>query len=108
MFGNGFSGTLELVLCEDTLCLTVFIPIHIPAIRTRGIPIPNPTPRSTLIVSALVLALGEGAGAASEAFEGPALEVELAVILVVEEVEDVKVVDELEADELAALLVMLK
>lgn len=101
MLGNRDSGTPELIPREeDCLCLTDFMPIHTPAMRTKGIPIPSPTPRLTLTVSVLELALEGDAGAVSELLWGGVLKVELAIMLVVKEVSDVKAVDELELDEL--------
>lgn len=101
MSGNWDSGTPELVPREeDCLCLTDFRPIHIPAMRTKGIPIPTPTPRPTLTISVLELALEGDAKAVSELLWGGVLEDELAIMLVVKEVDDVKAVDELELDEL--------
>lgn len=101
MLRNWDSGTPELVPREeDCLCLTDFRPIHIPAMRTKGIPIPTPTPRPTLTVSVLELALEGDAKAVSELLWGGVLEDELAIMLVVKEVDDVKAVDELELDEL--------
>ena len=87
--GNWDRGTPELILCEeDCLCLTDFRPIHIPAMRTKGIPIPNPTPRPTLTVAVLELGLAGDVGALSEPLWGDV------------EVDDVKAVDELELDEM--------
>ena len=79
-----------------------------PAMRTKGRPIPNPTPRPTLMASVLELTLEGDAEAVAKLPWGGVLEVELAVRLVVEEVDDVKAVDELELDEVGAWLVMLK
>ena len=111
LLGNWDSGTSELVPREeDCLCLTDFRPIHIPAMRTKGRPIPSPTPRPTLTVFVLELSLAEdavagdvGAGdveAGSELLLRGVLEVEVAAVLVVKEVDDVNAVDELELDEL--------
>ena len=78
--------------------------------RTKGRPIPSPTPRPTLTVSVLELSLAGDAvagdvragdvEAGSELLFGGVLEVEVAAVLVVKEVDDVKAVDELELDEL--------
>lgn len=83
--------------------------------RTKGRPIPSPTPRPTLTVSMLESSLAgdveagdveagdvgaEDVGKLSELFCGGVLEVELAVVLVVEDVDNVKPVGELELDEL--------
>ena len=57
---------------------------------------PSPTPRPTL--TELVLAADRGV--ASELFCEGVLELELAITLFVEEVDDVKAVDELELEEL--------
>jgi len=86
---------------KDGLCLTDFRPIHIPAMRTQGTPIPSPTPRPTLTVSMPELAALEGdAAEVSELLWGGVPNVELGIVLVVKEVDDVKAVDELELDEL--------
>lgn len=88
MSGNWDSGTPELILLEeDCLCLTNFRPVHIPAMRTKGIPIPNPTPRPTLTVSVLELGLVGDVGVVSEPRWGGV------------EVDDVKAIDEMELDE---------
>ena len=120
LLGNWDRGTSELVSREeDFLCWTDFRPIHIPAINTKGRPIPSPTPRPTLTVSVLELSLAGdvvagdvevgdvgvedvGVGVVrevSELFCG-VLKVKLAIVLVVEKVDDVKAVGELELDEL--------
>ena len=97
MSGYWDSGTSEPVPIEgDRLCLTTLRPIHIPAMRTKGIPTPSPTPRPTLMVSVLELAIGGDVGVE----DGGVLEVEITVTLAVEEVDDVEVLDELELDEL--------
>ena len=99
MWGNWVSGTPEPIPREeDCLCLTDFRPIHIPAMRTRGMPIPSPTPRPTLTVPVLEPVLGGDAGTVSKLFWLGVLKGELAVVLGVEEVDDVKAVDELELD----------
>ena len=106
MSGNWDSGTSEPVPIEgDRLCLTTLRPIHIPAMRTKGIPTPSPTPRSTLMVSVLGLAIVGDVGVedvevVSELLCGGVLEVKIAITLVVEEADDVEAVDELELDEL--------
>ena len=106
MLGTWVSGTSELVpVEEDRLCLTKFRPIHIPAMRTKGMPIPSPTPRPTLTVSVLELArvgdAGEGdVEVVSELFCGSVLAIELAIVLVGEEVDDVEAVDEIVLEEL--------
>ena len=64
--------------------------------RTKGMPMPSPTPRPTLTE----LALAGDIGVVSELFCEGLLEVELAITLFVEEVDDVKAVDKLELDEL--------
>ena len=71
-------------------------------------PMPSPTPRPTLTVAVLELALAGDVGVVSELFCEGVLEVELAITLFVEEVDDVKAVDELDLDELGAGFVMLK
>ena len=78
--------------------------------RTKGRPIPSPTPRPTLTVSVLELSLAGDAvagdvgpgdvEAGSELLFESVLEVEVAAVLVVKEVDDVKAVDGLELDEL--------
>ena len=104
MSGNWDSGTPEFVLREeDCLCWTDFRPIQIPAMRTKGIPIPSSTPRPTSTVSVPESALEGDTTAVSELVCGGVLRVELATMLVVEEVDDVKVVNELELDELDEL-----
>ena len=67
---------------------------------------PSPTPRPTLTVPVLELAVLEGdARTVSEVLWGNVLEIELTIMLVVkdvdgvEDVDDVKAVDELEIDE---------
>lgn len=101
MSGNWDNGTPEPVpLEEDRLCWTNFMPIHIPAMRTKGTPIPTPTPRPTLTVSVLELALEGDAEGVFEVLWVVVLKVELAIMLVVKEVGDVKAVDELELNEL--------
>ena len=59
---------------------------------------PSPTPRPTLTAIGLELALAGDVGVASEFFCEGVLEVELAITLFVEEVDDIKAVDELELD----------
>lgn len=60
MSENWDIGTSETLWCEeDCLCLTDFMPIHIPAMRTKGMPIPSPTPRPSLMIPVLELALEE-------------------------------------------------
>lgn len=85
---------------EDCLCLTDFMPIHIPAMRTKGMPIPNPTPRPTLMIPVLELALDGDAATVPELLWGGMLEVELTTVLAVKEVDVVKAIDELELDKL--------
>ena len=108
MSGYWDSGALEPTSPEEFLCLTAFKPIHIPAIRTKGTPIPTPTPRPTLTASVLELVLEVDAGAVFELVWVAVLDDELVGMLVVKELDDVKAVDVLELDELAAWLVMLK
>ena len=93
------SGILEPKPCEeDCLCLTDFRPIHIPAISTKGIPIPSPTPRPTLTVSELPPALEGDEAAVAEFVWEDAVNVELVTALVVEAVDVVKAVEELELE----------
>lgn len=67
---------------------------------TKGIPIPSPTPSPTLSGSVFELALiGDGTGICEPVWVG-VLETELAVMLLVKEVDDAEAVDELVADEL--------
>ena len=68
--------------------------------RTKGMPMPSPTPRPTLTAIVLELALAGDVGVASELFCEGVLEAELAITVLVEEVDDVKAVDELVLDEL--------
>ena len=58
-------------------------------------PMPSPTPRPTLTE----LSLAGDVGVGSELFCEDVLELELAITLFVEEVDDVNAVDELELDE---------
>ena len=92
------SGMPASVLSEERRCLTTFMPIHMPAMRTNGMPIPRPTPRPTF--SAVELELEED-GVGDEVLAlvcEAALEVDVAGALVAEAV----------VDELVAWLVMLK
>ena len=61
---------------------------------------PSPTPKPALTVVVLELAVAGDVGVASELFCGGVLEVELAITLFVEEVDDVKAIDELGFDEI--------
>lgn len=79
---------------------------------------PSPTPKPTLTVAALELAIAGDVGVVSGLFCEGVAEAELAITLFVDEVDDRKAVDEfeldeigldgLELDELRARLVMLK
>lgn len=99
------SGTSELVSVEeDRFCLTNFRPIHTPAMRTQGMPIPSPTPRPSLTVSVLGLALvgdgGEGlVEVVSEILCEGILDIEFAIVLIIEEVNDIEAADEPMLDE---------
>ena len=66
--------------------------------RTKGMPMPSPTPTPTLTVAVLELALAGDVGVVSELFREGVLEVELAITLFVEELDDIKAVDEVELD----------
>ena len=95
------SGIREPKPCEEVcLCWTDFRPIHIPAISTKGIPMPSPTPRPTFTVSELPPALEEDEAMVAVFVWEDAVNVELATMLVIEAVDVVKAVEELELEEL--------
>ena len=75
---------------------------------TKGIPIPSPTPRPTLRGSVFELALSGVVTEVCELLWEGAIEVGLAVVRLVKDVDDGKAVEELIVDELWASFVMLK
>ena len=97
MLGYMDSGTLELLSWEQgRLCRITVVTIQIPAMSTRGIPMPSPTPRPTFTASVLEAVLEKDAGAAIDGFPWEvALDVGPAIMLAIEDVNGSIVDDEL-------------